>query len=265
MAEPRAVPPAPAAGPRPNGSVRIGCSGWDYDAWRGPVYPARVPRRRWFELYASWFDTVELNATFYRLPTMDTVERWAAQAPTGFVYSVKLGAFGSHRKKLRDAGSWLPTHLERMHPLGAAHGPTLVQLPPHWRRDVDRLDEFLSVAPASVRWAVEVRDPSWLHDDVYAVLERHRAALCIHDLIASHPRVVTSDWTYVRFHGPDARTVAYVGRYGGSRLWRAADRIAAWADDGIGVYAYFNNDVGGAAVADATWLRDRVDHLLAPG
>jgi uncharacterized protein YecE (DUF72 family) len=240
------------------GRVLVGCSGWVYRDWRGPVYPADVPQRRWFEHYAARFDTVELNATFYRLPSVSAVESWAAQAPRDFVYAAKLGAFGSHRMKLRDASSWLPNHLDRVCRLGDALGPTLVQLPPRWHRDVGRLDEFLSVAPRALRWAVEVRDGSWLHDDVYAVLERHRAALCIHDLLPGHPWIRTTDWTYVRFHGPDAATRTYTGRYGGRRLWRPAERIRAWADSGDDAYVYFNNDVGGAAVGDAEWFRNRV-------
>jgi uncharacterized protein YecE (DUF72 family) len=247
------------------GSVRVGCSGWVYRDWRGLVYPRELPQRRWFEHYATRFDTVELNATFYRLPTTTAVERWAEQAPSGFVYATKLGAFGSHRMKLRDAASWLPNHLDRVCRLGRALGPTLVQLPPRWRRDVGRLDEFLAVAPRSLRWAVEVRDPSWLHDDVYAVLERHGAALCIHDLLDDHPWVRTADWTYARFHGPDALRQKYVGRYGGRRLWRAAERVAAWADDGVDAYVYFNNDFGGAAPADAEWFRTRVGDATTGG
>jgi uncharacterized protein YecE (DUF72 family) len=235
-----------------------------YRDWRGPVYPADVPQRRWFEHYATRFDTVELNATFYRLPTVAAAEGWAAQAPAGFVYAAKLGAFGSHRMKLRDAASWLPNHLDRVRRLGCALGPTLVQLPPRWHRDVDRLDEFLTVAPTSLRWAVEVREPSWLHDDVFAVLQRHRAALCIHDLLPRHPWIRTTDWTYVRFHGPDALTEKYVGRYGGRRLWRPAQRIAEWAAEGDDAYVYFNNDFDGAAVADAEWFRSRVGPAARP-
>jgi uncharacterized protein YecE (DUF72 family) len=216
-----------------------------------------LPQREWFAHYASLFDTVELNNTFYRLPPPETVDAWAAQAPAGFAYSLKLGAFGSHRMKLRDAQSWLPNHLERAARLGAALGPTLVQLPPRWRRNVERLDEFLGVAPRSMRWAVELRDPSWLHDDVYETLRRHGAALCLHDLLPGLPRVLTTDWTYVRFHGPNALTEKYVGDYGGRRLWRSADRMGAWLDDGDDVFAYFNNDYGGAAARDAQWLQRR--------
>jgi uncharacterized protein YecE (DUF72 family) len=223
------------------------------------VYPAQLRQRDWFAAYAARFDTVELNTTFYRLPSVSAVEQWAAQAPPGFVYAVKLGAFGSHRMKLRDAARWLPNHLDRVRRLGPALGPNLVQLPPRWKRNVERLDEFLATAPKDLRWAVELRDPSWLHDDVFAALERHGAALCIHDLLPHHPWMLTTSWTFVRFHGPQATTNPYHGRYGGTRLWRPARRLEDWLRTGVDVFAYFNNDYQGHAVADAEWLRKRLD------
>jgi uncharacterized protein YecE (DUF72 family) len=241
------------------GTAHVGCSGWVYPDWRGAVYPRELPQRCWFEHYAARFGTVEINSTFYRLPTPAAVEGWAAQAPPGFVYAVKLGGFGSHRMKLRDAESWLPNHLDRVDRLGEHLGPNLVQLPPRWKRDVERLDEFLAVAPKRIRWAVELREPSWVHDDTFAVLARHGAALCIHDLLPSHPWERTAaDWTYIRFHGPDALGRPYHGRYTGRRLWRAAERFGAWLDEGADVFAYFNNDWHGAAFEDATWLARRL-------
>ena len=189
------------------------------------MYPPEAPARTWLSLYAERFDTVEINNTFYRLPTPAAVDRWAAEAPPGFCYAVKVGQFGSHRMKLRDAASWLPRHLERVERLGEHLGPNLVQLPPRWRCDPGRLDEFLSVAPTALRWAVELREPSWVVDDVFDVLERHGAALCIHDLLADHPWERTTDWTYVRFHGPNARSAPYRGRYGPRRLAPAAERL----------------------------------------
>ncbi len=240
------------------GRARVGCSGWVYKDWRGVVYPVGLPQRRWFEHYATMFDTVEINNTFYRLPPVTMVEGWAAHAPPGFLYALKLGAFGSHRMKLRDAASWLPNHLDRAERLGRALGPTLVQLPPRWKRNAERLDEFLTVAPKRLRWAVELREPSWLHDETFEVLRRHGAALCVHDLLADHPWLLTADWTYVRFHGPHARDQKYVGRYGGRRLVRPAGRLRGWLEQGCDVYAYFNNDYQGHAVQDAQWLRDRL-------
>jgi uncharacterized protein YecE (DUF72 family) len=231
-----------------------------YRDWRGIVYPADLVQRKWFEHYTGLFDTVEINNTFYRLPPASTVEAWAAQAPPGFAYALKLGGFGSHRMKLRDAASWLPNHLDRARRLGSALGPNLVQLPPRWKRNSERLDEFLSVAPTSMRWAVELRDASWLHDDVFEVLRRHGAALCLHDLLADHPWELTTDWTYVRFHGPEALERKYWGRYGERRLAPLADRLDAWLEQGCDVYGYFNNDHEGAAVEDARWLARRLDH-----
>lgn len=243
------TPPAVRA-PR----AHIGCSGWAYDDWRGTIYPDGLPKRAWFEYYATLFDTVELNTTFYRLPSIATVDRWASQAPTNFVYSLKLGMFGSHRMKLRDATSWLPNHVERAHHLGRSLGPTVVQLPPRWKCNVERLDEFLTAAPNELKWVVELRDPSWLNDDVFSLLQRHGAALCIHDLLENHPWVRTTNWVYARFHGPRALQEKYRGRYGPKRLSTAAASFRRWLDEGCDVYAYFNNDYDGHAVADALWL-----------
>jgi uncharacterized protein YecE (DUF72 family) len=237
------------------GRARVGCSGWVYPDWRGVVYPADAPNSSWFASYAARFDTVELNRTFYRLPQASTVERWERQAPESFCYAVKVGQFGSHRKKLRDAERWLARHLERIECLGDHLGPNLLQLPPHWKRNVSRLDGFFAAAPRRVRWAVEVRDPSWLHDDVFDLLAHHGAALCIHHLVDDHPWQLTTSWTYLRFHGPAAAAHAYHGRYGRRRLRPIADRLTAWLDDGVDLYAYFNNDYEGHAVEDATTLR----------
>ena len=245
------------------GRALIGCSGWQYSDWRGTVYPADVPLRAWLRWYAEHLPTVELNGSFYRLPRTEAVRAWREQVPEGFVFAVKLGAFGTHRKKLKDPDWWLKNHLDRFAPLGDHQGPTLVQLPPRWRRDAGRLDAFLGVAPAGMRWAVELRDPSWLHDDVFEVLHRHGAALCIHDLLADHPRVLTTDWTYLRFHGPDALQRPYAGDYSGPALRAWAEWIESRRDDGNDAYAYFNNDIGAQAFTDCRRLTEmvrRVEH-----
>lgn len=240
------------------GCARVGCSGWSYRHWRGPVYDPQLPARRWFAEYAKRFSTVELNNTFYRLPSESAVSAWHDAAPSHFVYALKLGAFGTHRMKLRDAGSWLPNHVDRARLLGSALGPTLVQMPPRWRRDVERLDEFFSAAPRDMRWAVELREPSWLHDDVFSLLHRYNAALCVHDLLVDHPFLVTADWTYVRCHGPFGPSRKYQGRYGAERLGPMAEQLRGLLDSGLDVYCYFNNDDSGYAVNDATWLADRL-------
>ena len=239
------------------GRAHIGTSGWVYKDWRGLFYPPDLPSAQWFEFYARHFDTVEINNSFYRLPTPDSADGWGRQAPPGFVYALKLGQFGSHRKKLKDANSgWLDNHLDRVRRLGSHLGPNLVQLPPRWKRDAARLDDFLAAAPKDIRWAVEMRDASWLHDDVFHVLERHGAALCIHDLLSGHPWIRTTDWTYVRFHGPNAVDQPYRGLYGENGLRASAERLAGWLQEGSDVYAYFNNDYDGYAIQDAMSLRE---------
>jgi uncharacterized protein YecE (DUF72 family) len=236
------------------GRVLVGCSGWQYRDWRGSFYPGDLAMTKWFGYYADRFPTVELNSTFYRLPTTASVDRWSAAAPEGFVYAVKLGAFGTHRKKLRDPESWLPEHLDRVEHLGASAGPTLVQLPPNWRRDVPRLDDFLAATPPDRRWAIELRDPSWIHDDVFSTLQKHGAALCLHDLLPDLPRVRTTDWTYVRLHGPRALAEPYHGRYGSRRLRALAGELREAMTAGDDAYVYFNNDQEAAAPRDALWL-----------
>ena len=260
----RGSPRPQRSGEAESGPVRVGCSGWMYKHWRGPIYPSSLPARQWFAFYASLFDTVEINNTFYRLPSDEAVDGWARQAPSQFVYALKLGSFGSHRKKLRDAESWLPNHLDRVSRLESSLGPTLIQLPPRWQRNAERLDEFFDAAPSTLRWAVELREPSWLHDDVYAVLRKHGAALCIHDLLADHPWELTTDWTYLRFHGPHAVKSPYRGSYSSRRLGRVAEQITAWSEKGIGTYAYFNNDDSGFAVKNARWLLEHLPYSPDP-
>lgn len=247
------------------GRALVGCSGWSYPHWKGVVYPAGLSRKDWFAHYASLFGTVEVNNTFYQLPRPETFRSWAAQAPPGFVYALKVNRFGTHRMKLKSPSSWLPVHLERAVLLGEALGPNLLQLPPRWKRDTPRLAEFFELAealeaeleagaPKRLRWAVEVRDRSWLHDSTYEVLAAHQAALCWHDLLAGHPWLRTAGWAYARFHGPGAPAGKYAGDYGEERLAGIARQLSSWLQEGCDVFAYFNNDQGGAAVRDGLAL-----------
>jgi uncharacterized protein YecE (DUF72 family) len=234
--------------------LRVGCSGYHYAHWRGVFYPEKLPTRLWFDHYARHFDTVELNATFYRLPEEQTVRGWRDRAPAGFVYAVKLSRYGTHVRRLRDPEAWVGRFLERARLLGPTLGPILVQLPPHWSCDPDRLAEFLEAAPPENRWTVELRDPSWLCEPVLDLLRAHNAALCIHDLLENHPWEATADWVYIRFHGPRAGE-PYTGSYSPQALAAAARRIGEYLAAGRDVYAYFNNDAEGAAVQNAMDLR----------
>jgi len=239
------------------GNFRIGTSGYQYDHWRGVLYPEGVPKRRWFETYAETFDTVEINNTFYNLPKAETFEAWRGRAPTGFRYVLKYSRYGSHMKRLKDPGGpqgHVARFLERADRLGECLGPILVQLPPGWNADPERLEAFLDAAPDDHRWAVEFRDPDWFRDEVWEVLRRHDAALVIHDMLRRHPREVTADWVYLRFHGPSDE-LPYGGTYSPQALSGAARRVKRHLAEGRDVYAYFNNDAEGHAVRDALALR----------
>jgi uncharacterized protein YecE (DUF72 family) len=236
-------------------SLHIGTSGYQYDHWKDVLYPPGEPKRKWFEIYSDEFDSVEINNTFYNLPNEETFDRWRDAAPPGFLFVLKYSRYGTHMKHLKDPQA----HLERFVPLAqrlrSKLGPILVQLPPNFKANPQRLDEFLDAAPARLRFTIELRDRDWLRDEVYEVLRRHNAALCQHDLIEDHPREVTADWVYLRFHGGEGHDRAYPHQV----LSAAAKRIESWLSEGMDVYAFFNNDVGGHAVRDARDLRRYVD------
>ncbi|MFP4500373.1 MAG: DUF72 domain-containing protein [Candidatus Hydrogenedentota bacterium] len=238
------------------GHIYIGTSGYQYDHWRGTFYPEKMPKRAWFAHYTAHFETVEINNTFYNLPSEKTFRAWADAAPSGFHFTLKFSRFATHMKKLKDPDNSIPKFLERAELLGGHLGPILVQLPPNWGVNPERLDTFFAYAPAKHRWAVELRDADWFRDEVYDVLRKHGVALVVHDMIANHPRVHTADWTYERFHGGD-----YTQPYTHQALTAAAQRFMEYRDAGHDVYVYFNNDAEGYAVANAHDLRRYVRQI----
>ena len=240
---------------RRKGRCRIGTSGYQYAHWRGPFYPEDVPKREWLAYYAKHFDSVEINNTFYQLPDASTFEGWRRAVGDGFCFALKFSRYGSHMKRLKEPKDRIERFVERARRLGDALGPILVQLPPDWSPDVDRLAHFLEAVPRDLRWAFEFRDPRWLCEAVYGVLREASAALCIHDMIEDHPREATTDWTYLRYHGHHSS-----GGYSPQRLTAEARRIEQIRTRGEDVYAYFNNDEAGHAVEDAADLRRHVEH-----
>ena len=236
--------------------IRIGCSGWQYKHWRAGFYPADLPQARWFAHYATQFDTVEINNSFYRLPPPDTFAKWREQAPRRFVYAVKASRFLTHMKKLKDPEEPLVRFFDAATKLGRNLGPVLYQLPPGWKLDIDRLEHFLRALPKGYRHTIEFREPSWYDGRVYELLARYRVALCLHDMQGSATdRMVVGPFVYVRFHHGTAR---YGGRYADDRLDDWADWLVERIGDGLDVFAYFNNDTGGHAPRDAVRLRDRI-------
>ena len=238
-----------------NPNIRIGCSGWQYTHWRGDFYPAELPQARWLAYYAERFDTVEINNTFYRLPEAATFAAWRRRAPRGFVYAVKASRYLTHMKKLKDPVDPLRLFFSRAKRLQHAFGPVLYQLPPRWPVNLERLETFLAALPRARRHAIEFREPSWYCDEVYALLERRRVALCLHDMAGSaSERIAIGPFVYVRFHGMQK----YSGRYTDAALEAWAGWLAARASEGRPIYAYFNNDTGGHAPRDAVRLRAAV-------
>ncbi|KUO16353.1 DUF72 domain-containing protein [Streptomyces dysideae] len=228
----------------------VGTSGWQYKDWRGVLYPADVPVRRWLEEYAEHFATVEINNAFYRLPTRENFEAWRARVPDDFVIAVKASRYLTHIKRLRDPEEPVDRLMTHAAGLGARLGPVLLQLPPTLQADPDLLDTCLACFPRSTRIAVEPRHDSWWTPEVRKVLESRGAALCWADVRARPvtPLWRTADWGYVRFH--EGRAQAWP-RYGRQSLKTWAERAAGAWSEGEDVYAYFNNDPYGAAVEDA--------------
>lgn len=234
--------------------VRIGTSGWIYRHWRGNFYPPDLPVRSWFAYYARHFDTVEINNSFYRLPSEATFVAWRRQAPPHFLYAVKASRFLTHMKKLKDPEEPLRLLLGRARQLGPHLGPILYQLPPHWKCDIERLRPFLKVLPRGLTHVFEFRDASWFNEQVRAALTDAGVSFCIHDMRdCGCPTWVTGAAVYLRFHGPTE--AAYAGRYDLGHLRRWAGRIRRWQRAGHDVYVYFNNDDRGYAVMNACELR----------
>lgn len=227
-------------------TIFVGTSGWQYDDWRGPLYPPGLPKSRWLSHFAERFPTVEVNNSFYRLPSRETFERWRAETPPGFVVAVKASRFITHIRRLREPEEPLELLLAHAAGLGDRLGPILFQLPPRFRADPGLLRAFLAALPGSVRAAFEFRDPSWETAGVFDALDVAGAALVWPDRPGERPRLpLTGGWCYVRFHQGRRDEPGYSAY----KLGRWADRIAAASAEDA--YCYFNNDTGGAAVRDA--------------
>lgn len=233
-------------------AVRVGTSGYQYRHWRGVLYPAGVAQRRWLPWYARFFDTVELNATFYRLPLPGAVDRWRDEVPDGFRFAVKGSRYLTHMKQLRDPEPGLAHFLAPVLRLGGKLGPILWQLPARLSPDPGRLDAFLAALPPELPRAVEFRSERWYTREVCAVLDRRGAAFCEHDLVEARPPRLTGAFRYLRFHGATGR---YQGRYGEEALRQVAEDLSRHARDGGEAWVFFNNDLQGHAVRDAAALR----------
>ncbi|MFO0848018.1 MAG: DUF72 domain-containing protein [Gemmataceae bacterium] len=239
-------------------AVHVGTSGWSYDHWVGVLYPKGASSLGRLDAYARHFGTVEVNNTFYRWPKDEVFSAWHDRLPAGFVVSAKASRGLTQFRKLNDPQPWLDRMEAGLSRLKGKRGVTLFQLPPHFPRDLDRLDHFLGALPKGQRAAVEFRHPTWDAEETYAVLERHGAAYCVTSG-ANLPCVLraTAPFVFVRLHGPDRHRM-YAGSYSEDDLRWWGDRIGEWREQGRDVFAYFNNDGHGHAVRNALRLKELV-------
>ncbi|MBK1697945.1 DUF72 domain-containing protein [Rhodovibrio salinarum] len=232
----------------------VGTSGWSYDNWVGPFYPEKLPRNQWLTHYAQHLGTVELNASFYRLPMGNMLKGWVKRTPEDFRFSVKAWQQLTHRKRLKDCGDQIRVFFERMEPLADRTAAVLFQLPPKMPLDTERLEGFLQQLPAGTRAAFEFRDPRWHVRPIYDVLEHHNAAFVPFELADERaPAVATADFVYLRLHGRNAK---YRGRYGHAQLIPWADWLKEQMHAGRDAFVFFDNtDQQDDAVRDALEMR----------
>jgi uncharacterized protein YecE (DUF72 family) len=236
--------------------ILVGTSGWQYRDWKGRFYPKDLPQRRWLEFFSQHFPTVEVNNSFYRLPSEETFARWRKESAEGFVVAVKASRFITHIRRLRDCADPVALFWSRATKLGPKLGPVLFQLPPNFRADTERLREFVSVLPKEMKAAFEFRDRSWESEEVWEILDRAGVAYVLADRPGARIRdVVTGGWSYIRFHqgghGPAGAD------YTRAKLRRWAERIARLPSKDV--FAYFNNDPTAAAVRDAVTLTELLE------
>jgi uncharacterized protein YecE (DUF72 family) len=234
-------------------TIRIGTSGWHYESWLGGFYPAALASGDMLAFYARTFETVEVNSSFYRLPSDDTLRAWTKATPDGFVFAFKASRYLTHRKKLIDPEEPLQRVLSSAGLLHVKLGPILFQLPPRWHLNLERFRSFVALLPKDRRFVFEFRDRSWFAEPVYQVLRESRVGFCMYDFAGiQSPLEVTADFVYIRLHGPSGR---YSGLYQDEALTAWARRIAAWEGEGRDTYCYFDNDEHGFAVQNATELK----------
>ncbi len=234
--------------------VLVGTSGYVYDDWRQRFYPQKLGKPAWLDFYARHFSTVELNNSFYRLPSEAAFTNWRDASPASFSFAVKVSRFITHIKRLKGAGEAVETFMSRAKILGEKLGPLLYQLPPNMHRDDERLESFLSILPRGLKHVVEFRHQSWLDERVFEILRKYRTGLCVFDMPSLRcPLLATADFAYIRFHGSEG---LYYSCYSDEELADWAKRLADLAANLKAVYIYFNNDAEAFAIRNAITIRD---------
>jgi uncharacterized protein YecE (DUF72 family) len=231
----------------------IGTSGWHYDDWKSRFYPEKLPKEKWLEFYARHFSTLELNNTFYHLPTEKALNNWHDSSPPGFIFSVKVSRYITHIKRLKDCKEEMDKFMSRTVILKDKLGPLLYQLPPGLHRNDDTLAAFLSALPHGFKHVIEFRHASWFTDEVYSILRRYGVGFCVFNMPKlTSSLIATTDFAYVRFHGGDS---LYSSCYSDKDLSDWAKRITKLGENLESVYVYFNNDIAGYAIKNAETIR----------
>jgi len=238
--------------------MRVGTSGWYYRDWVGRFYPRELDSSGFLNYYSRFFDTVELNGVFYRLPQPTAVKQWYERSPKNFIFAYKGSRFLTHIKKLKDPQEPLRLMFKRADLLKEKLGPVLFQLPPSWPVQIPRLKIFLEVLPRGYDCTMEFRHASWFTDEVYDLLEKHGVGLCQYDMKGeASPDRLTSRLVYVRMHGSEQK---YAGNYTAAALDGWIRKIKRWEKDRRQIFIYFNNDIRGHAIKNAVELKKKL-HL----
>ncbi len=235
----------------------IGTSGWHYDDWRGRFYPEKLPKARWLEFFSGHFNTLELNNSFYHLPSEAAFNNWYNSSPPHFIFSVKVSRFITHIKRLKDCEDAVHNFMSRARLLKEKLGPLLYQLPPGLHRNDSLLETFLEKLPRDLKHVIEFRHQSWLTEEVFEILRQHHTGFCVFDMPKlTTPLLITADFAYIRFHG---REGLYSSRYTDEEMAEWAKRISGLAENVESVYIYFNNDVAGYALENARVIQNYLE------
>ncbi len=234
-------------------TILVGTSGFSYDHWRGRFYPEKLVKAKWLEFYVTHFTTVELNNSFYRLPSEAAFATWRDSTPADFIFAVKVSRFITHIKRLKNTEDAVETFITRAKILGGKLGPLLYQLPPNMHRNDEVLTSFLSTLPQGMKHVFEFRHQSWLEEKVFEILRKYDVGFCIFDMSSlACSLVVTTDFAYIRFHG---RAGLYSSCYSDEQLADWAKKLANLVANLKEIYIYFNNDAEAFAVRNAITLR----------
>jgi uncharacterized protein YecE (DUF72 family) len=243
------------------GKIHIGTSGWSYKHWKDIFYPPKLKQDLWLPFYAGHFSTTEINGSFYKLPSIETVQKWTEKVPENFVFCPKMSRYLTHMKKLTDPDDTLQRFFTVFEPAQHMMGPILIQLPPVLKFNYDRAEYLYSLFSKTYgrnEFVMEVRHDTWLHDDSLTLMTKYDIGLVISQSGGEfvYSEMITASNIYVRFHGPRE---LYASSYTDEELKRFAVKFKKWKKEGNTVWAYFNNDIHGHAIHDAKRLKDLIN------